>query len=328
MIRKMSFLVGVILFFVGVNAIAAEAVGTIIASRGKVYVAGNNGAVKRSLHRKSKIYLKEMVVTNKDSAVQLRLRDDTIISLRPNTKYAVNEFVFDKKEPENNRYLGELIEGVLVSLSGQGKNSEYDNHLLKTPVVTIAIRGTFYEAGIKIKDFKKSKFAKRDNNVEETDSNKKLDLKKSNDIEEADSNKKLDLKKSNDIEEADSNDNTVSIGWIQVADGELNVSAGDNSFSLYSEDKNSNACVYKAVGNLDDEKEFVLNKEMKINVKIMGAAEMRKLVATNLEMLKVIPFFRKYITKGYFDFLKTFIPIPGIDNAIKNATKLVNDFSF
>ena len=86
-------------------------------------------------------------MTLANSQAQLKLKDETIISLKPNTKYSVSVFKLDKKKPQNNRYVGKLIEGVLISISGQGKNSTHDNHILKTPIVTIAVRGTLYESG-------------------------------------------------------------------------------------------------------------------------------------------------------------------------------------
>jgi hypothetical protein len=39
----------------------------------------------------------------------------------------------------------------LISISGQGKNSAHTNHILKTPIVTIAVRGTLYETGFQVK---------------------------------------------------------------------------------------------------------------------------------------------------------------------------------
>ncbi|HBS51458.1 MAG TPA: hypothetical protein DEA62_00455 [Coxiellaceae bacterium] len=139
-----------IFLFIWIDAMAAPVsvpVGTVVAAQGKVY-AQNKAGVKRLLQRRSEFYLHEIIMTqDKDSNAQLRLKDDTIITLKPNTKYAVNEFNLDAKNPKNNRYVANLVEGALISLSGQGKNNKaQDNHLLKTPVITIAIRGTAFEA--------------------------------------------------------------------------------------------------------------------------------------------------------------------------------------
>lgn len=152
MFKKIAFSVTIIFSFICVEVMAADAVGTVIAAQGQVYAVNSSGT-KRLLERRSEFYLQEVIATEGNSTAQLKLKDDTIISLKPSTKYSVSDFNLDAKDPKNNRYVGKLVEGVLISLSGQGKNSTHDNHQLKTPVVTIAIRGTLYETGFKTKKY-------------------------------------------------------------------------------------------------------------------------------------------------------------------------------
>lgn len=153
MVKKIVFLATAIFSFISIEIMAADSIGTVIAAQGKVYATNEEG-VKRLLQRRSEFYLQEFITTQENSMAQLKLKDDTIISLKPSTKYSVSEFNLDAKNPKNNRYVGKLVEGVLISFSGQGENSTHNNHVLKTPLISIAIRGTLYESGFKIKNYK------------------------------------------------------------------------------------------------------------------------------------------------------------------------------
>lgn len=145
------------------NLWAAQDVGMIIMSKGDVRAEDNHQS--RPLKRKSKVFLNDIIVTNENGYAQLRINDGTIISINSNTKYSVEEFNLDKKNPENNKYVGKIIEGSLISLSSRGDDSTHKNHMVKTPVVSIAIRGTLFEltsqttkaTETQLKDLKNSK---------------------------------------------------------------------------------------------------------------------------------------------------------------------------
>jgi len=140
-IRKVFLLTGVFLLFWFNDTIAADnSVGIVIATQGKVYAEVAGG--KRLLQRSNKIFLHEIISTQDNSSIQIRLNDNSVLSLKPNTKYSIKEFNLDKKDPKNSNYVGGLVSGVLISLSG-----DISNHSLKIPVASITIRGTLYESG-------------------------------------------------------------------------------------------------------------------------------------------------------------------------------------
>ncbi|EKE04803.1 MAG: hypothetical protein ACD_20C00001G0002 [uncultured bacterium] len=145
MIKKVIIISSLFLFIIfnPIESIASDAtdsIGMIISTQGNVY-ATNTAGIKRSLSRRSEFYLHETIITKENSKTQLRFKDDTIVSLKPNTKYSVSAFNVDVKNPKNNKYIGNLVEGALISLSGQG---EHGDSKIQTPIVTIAIRGTFF----------------------------------------------------------------------------------------------------------------------------------------------------------------------------------------
>ena len=150
MIRKLKVAGGLVLLMLVGIALAmpmqssTKVVGTVIASRGEVMGIADSGK-SRLLKRRSEVLLGETIVTKESGYLQFRLKDGTLISIKPNTKYVVEEFQLDPTNAANNKYVGRLLEGVLISLSGRGESSTHRNHIVKTPVVSIAIRGTMFE---------------------------------------------------------------------------------------------------------------------------------------------------------------------------------------
>lgn len=219
MIRKMVFLFMMLGSCFSCAVMAVSNIGIIIATKGTVYAVNKDG--QRLLQRGSSIFLGDMITTQNDSAAQLRLNDDTIVSVKPGTKYSVSTFNLDVKEPKNNKYVGNLVEGVLVSLSGQGKNSTHNNHALKTPVVTIAIRGTLFESGFKPNKQKQGKNLAGDKKIGEVKA-------------------RSDYQKSMDI--------SRSISWVGVSDGKVRVASRDQMFDLSARSADNNACFIRDVG--------------------------------------------------------------------------------
>lgn len=119
-------------------AVAQPAIGVAITVEGKA-AAINQANQQRSLQRGAAIYLYDKVVTQQDSKAQLRLQDDSIIVVQPASEFYVSEFSFNQAAPHNNKYVGNIMKGALINISGQG---ETENYKLNSPLTTIAFRGT------------------------------------------------------------------------------------------------------------------------------------------------------------------------------------------
>jgi hypothetical protein len=137
------FLPGYIKVAVGLEP---QIIGSIIMTQGTV-TAVNSANESRPLERKSNIYLNDKIVTGPNSKVQLRLTDDSIIALQADSIFYVNDYKFNKSSPSDNRYVGNIVKGALINISGVG---ETNNYQLKSPMAVIAFRGT----GIATKIFK------------------------------------------------------------------------------------------------------------------------------------------------------------------------------
>lgn len=119
-------------------AAPALTIGRVISVEGQV-AAINQENQQRSLQRHSVIYLHDKIVTQQESKVQLILQDDSVVVVQESSEFYVSEFSFNKNVPSNNKYVGNIVKGALINMSGRG---EPKNYRLDSPLVTIAFRGT------------------------------------------------------------------------------------------------------------------------------------------------------------------------------------------
>jgi len=113
-------------------------IGVVISMQGQV-TALSDAHISRALQRKSAVYLKDRIVTQAQSKAQLKLKDDSIIIIQPSSEFYVSEFVFKENSPKQNKYVGNIIKGALINISGRGETENYE---LDCPLTTIAFRGT------------------------------------------------------------------------------------------------------------------------------------------------------------------------------------------
>ncbi|MFZ5765821.1 MAG: FecR family protein [Thermodesulfobacteriota bacterium] len=94
-----------------------------------------------------RIYARDIIVTGADGSVGVILQDNTIFSLGPDSRLALQEYVF---APDEGRFalLAKMIKGTFVYLSGVIAKLSPESVKLETPVGTIAIRGTRFAAKI------------------------------------------------------------------------------------------------------------------------------------------------------------------------------------
>jgi len=69
------------------------------------------------------------------------LRDDTLISLGPNTKIAIDEFKFAPAKGELS-ILTRMTRGIITYISGQITKLSPESARFETPTSTIGVRGT------------------------------------------------------------------------------------------------------------------------------------------------------------------------------------------
>jgi hypothetical protein len=135
-----GLLLGLIFLPYSLIAAAQQQIGTVIAVQGSV-TAQDQAGNKRVLARRAPVFLNDVILTTANGKAQLKLNDDSLIALQPGTRYSVDQFQFNPREPQNNRYVANIVTGTLISISGQGRP---DNYQLKGPLAAIVARGTGY----------------------------------------------------------------------------------------------------------------------------------------------------------------------------------------
>lgn len=161
-----TLLIVALAFLLGIAgpAFAADPVGTITLKTGRATAASTSGGV-RVLDRGSVVYEGEILATGPNSYLNIRFKDGGRVLLRPNSRFAITRFRFQgpeahaeaskqesssgsatQKESGGESAFFSLLKGGFRAISGLIGHVNHQNYRVRTPVATIGIRGTDYEA--------------------------------------------------------------------------------------------------------------------------------------------------------------------------------------
>lgn len=121
---------------------AAEPAGKTIMARGIVEASAEQQS--RALKRQSPVFQVDLVSTGAQSSSQLRMIDGGLLSMQSDTELAIRNYQADQGGREGAVSM-ELLKGGLRTITGTLPHSGRD-YELNTPVATIGVRGTHYEA--------------------------------------------------------------------------------------------------------------------------------------------------------------------------------------
>lgn len=125
-------------------AYAKESVGKVIIFSG-VVAAKDPGGKLRVLSRKSEVFKKDVITTEKDSYARIRFTDGSLLVMRPESTISIDEYHFSKNSPKKDAAVINLLEGGLRTITGLiGKRGNKDSYKTKTRHASIGIRGTIY----------------------------------------------------------------------------------------------------------------------------------------------------------------------------------------
>jgi hypothetical protein len=118
---------------------ADDSIGAIKKINGAATVARDKGELKVSLG--DPVFMKDILKTDKNGSLGITFKDNTMISLGPNTVYTIDEYVFKPGE-QKLAFVSKISKGTLNFVSGNLTKMAPDAVKVKTPEATIGFRGT------------------------------------------------------------------------------------------------------------------------------------------------------------------------------------------
>src|SRR5690554_7620141 len=118
---------------------AATEAALVLFSHGNVVLTNNSGSYP--LEKGASVASGDTVITGEDGRIQMRFSDGGLVSLMPNSRFAVEEYSQPSANSEGSVSVN-LLKGGLRALSGSIGKKDKDSYKLKTDVATLGIRGT------------------------------------------------------------------------------------------------------------------------------------------------------------------------------------------
>jgi hypothetical protein len=125
------------------NVYALDEAGKTIIARGDVRATSSTQGDHRKLKRRTPVFTDDTLTTGASSKAQFRMTDGGVVALKENTVLTITDYQFNGEEGGNSVVL-DLVQGGMRSITGEVK-AERGDYKLKTPMGSMAIRGTHYE---------------------------------------------------------------------------------------------------------------------------------------------------------------------------------------
>ena len=139
-----------------VTALAEDLVGSVTDVKGDARIL--RGDQEISLEKGLRLFPLDVVRTGADGGVGMVLRDDTTLSLGPNSELKMSEFKFKPDEGILGMTLS-VAKGTMVYISGQIAKLAPGSAKIETPAGVAAVRGT--QLLIQVPETKKMKRAEK-----------------------------------------------------------------------------------------------------------------------------------------------------------------------
>lgn len=135
-----------LLFALGCSgaAWAADPVGRVVLARGEVTALAADGS-SRTLARRDEVHEGDTLLTGSGSAVQVRFDDGGMLSLRAETRVEVAAYR-QAARSGSNQVLLRVLHGALRKVTGLIAQDDPAAFEVETPVASIGVRGTHFEA--------------------------------------------------------------------------------------------------------------------------------------------------------------------------------------
>jgi hypothetical protein len=135
-------------FFIGITCclgVMAQEAGKVSRVSGQASVTSASNQTKE-LKRDDVVSVGDTVSTSKDSQVMVRMKDNSSLLVRSESKIKIDAFQFENKPSDNAKT--SVVAGTLRAVSGQIAKAQPENVKYEAGTATIGIRGTDIELAI------------------------------------------------------------------------------------------------------------------------------------------------------------------------------------
>ena len=119
-------------------AIAADA-GLVKVSKGEVYVQRAGARMPAPVG--TAVRPSDVIVTGRDGSAGITFTDNSLVSVGPNTVFAIDKYRFDTTTYAG-EFEGNLKQGKLAAVSGKMVKQSPESMKIRTPSAIMGVRGT------------------------------------------------------------------------------------------------------------------------------------------------------------------------------------------
>jgi hypothetical protein len=116
-------------------------VGRVLLVQGEVVIIHAKGVKAYKAKQNLPLYKGDIIITKSEGRIRLTLKDESIMTLAPNTRLELNESVYDPKKKSRFSFLKMVVGKTrfVVKKTSNFKRSEYK---IKTPTAVVGVRGS------------------------------------------------------------------------------------------------------------------------------------------------------------------------------------------
>lgn len=116
-------------------------IGEVTLSIGQSALAGRPSELA-TVRKGESIFEGDVIKTSSNGHIHLRFIDGALISVRPNSVFAIHQFKYDPSQPANSQVRLSLEVGEMRSISGAAAQAAKERFRLNTPLAAIGVKGT------------------------------------------------------------------------------------------------------------------------------------------------------------------------------------------
>jgi hypothetical protein len=128
------------------HAFAEEtSIGSVKTVEGEAFIERGDQNIVAAINLR--LFQNDTLITGTDGKLGVIFKDDTVLSLGPDSRLTVDEFIFDPAK-DNFSMITRLLKGTAAYLSGKIGKLAPEAVKFETPVASLGIRGTRFVAKV------------------------------------------------------------------------------------------------------------------------------------------------------------------------------------